>query len=112
VAVLDFHANVSPAIVANADVILAYATYPHIDTFAKGRRAVELALEIRDGRLRPERALRQVPLLLPGRHYTSLPTARPDSPSPLGANRESASVEIVPAFGRVARGGRLSSGAG
>lgn len=79
VAVLDFHANVSPAMVAHADILLAYATYPHIDTFAKGRRAVELALDIRHDRLRPERALRQVPLLLP------LPAGRTDGPTPMRA---------------------------
>lgn len=79
VAVLDFHANVSPAMVANTDILLAYATYPHIDTFAKGRCAVELALAIRDGRLRPERALRQIPLLLP------LPAGRTDGPTAMRA---------------------------
>ena len=79
VAVLDFHANVSPAMVENADIILAYATYPHIDTFEKGRRAVELAMEIRDGRLRPAWALRQVPLLLP------LPAGRTDGPTTMRA---------------------------
>ncbi len=79
VTVLDFHANVSPAMVEHADIILAYATYPHVDTFEKGRRAVELALEIRAGGLRPERALRQVPLLLP------LPAGRTDGPTPMRA---------------------------
>ena len=79
VAVLDFHANVSPAMVANADILLAYATYPHIDTFEKGRRAVDLALAIREGRLQPERELLQIPLLLP------LPAGRTDGPTAMRA---------------------------
>jgi microcystin degradation protein MlrC len=82
VAVLDFHANVSPAMVANADILLAYATYPHIDTYEKGRRAVELALDVRHDRLRPKRALRQVPMLLP------LPAGGDHGPNPMRAHHD------------------------
>lgn len=77
VAVLDFHANLSTRMVEHADLILGYATYPHIDTFEKGRRAVELALDIRAGRVRPESALRQLPLLLP------LAAGRTDGATPM-----------------------------
>ncbi|MBA3416022.1 MAG: M81 family metallopeptidase [Chloroflexia bacterium] len=77
VAVLDFHANLSPLMVRHADLVLGYATYPHVDTFEKGRRAVELALDIRAGLLRPETALRQLPLLVP------LAAGRTDGPTPM-----------------------------
>ena len=30
VAILDFHANISVAMAANADILLGYATYPHL----------------------------------------------------------------------------------
>ncbi len=82
VAVLDFHANLSPLMVAHADVILGYATYPHVDTFEKGRRAVELAVDVRNGRLRPKTVLRQVPLLVP------LTAGRTDGPTPMRAVRD------------------------
>lgn len=64
VAVLDSHANVSPRMVAAADLLLGYDTYPHVDTFERGEEAVRLLLAIRGG-LRPTAALRPVPLLAP-----------------------------------------------
>ncbi len=62
---LDYHANVSPAMVAHADAILPYRTYPHVDQYATGQRASaamkRLLIEGRPG----GRALRQLPFLLP-----------------------------------------------
>jgi microcystin degradation protein MlrC len=48
VASLDYHANISPEMVANADALVAYRTYPHIDRRETGQRAarcVQLMLE-------------------------------------------------------------------
>ncbi|MGE0153543.1 MAG: M81 family metallopeptidase [Reyranellaceae bacterium] len=39
---LDLHANVSDAMAMYANTIVAYRTYPHVDTFACGRLAGEL----------------------------------------------------------------------
>ena len=75
VAVLDFHANVSPAMVAAADLLLDYATYPHLDTYQRGEAALRRLLDIRAGRLRPTVAFRALPLLTPSR-----PNARPPKP--------------------------------
>jgi microcystin degradation protein MlrC len=77
VVVLDSHANVSPAVVAHADLVLSYATYPHLDTFETGERAVERLLQIRFGGLRPTTAWRRVPLLAP------LPPQRTDGDTPM-----------------------------
>lgn len=65
VATLDYHANVTRAMVQNADALLPYWTYPHVDQFETGQRAAEAMKRLLiDGR--PEgRALRQLPFLLP-----------------------------------------------
>lgn len=39
VASLDFHANVSPLMVQQADALVAYRSYPHVDMSATGARA-------------------------------------------------------------------------
>jgi microcystin degradation protein MlrC len=63
-AVFDSHANLTPAIVAYADVILAYETYPHVDTHARGAQAVTLLDRVLQGEIRPAHTLRQIPMLL------------------------------------------------
>jgi microcystin degradation protein MlrC len=65
VAVLDFHANITPAMVAAADLLLGYDTYPHIDTAERGQEAAALTLEMLAGGWRPAMALRRLPLLTP-----------------------------------------------
>jgi microcystin degradation protein MlrC len=42
VASLDLHANVTRAMVAHADALVAYRTYPHVDMAATGARAAAL----------------------------------------------------------------------
>ncbi len=68
VASLDFHANVSGAMVDASDALVAFRTYPHVDMAATGRRtyaALKAVLPgIRDGR-RPARALGRSPFLVP-----------------------------------------------
>ena len=62
---LDYHANVTPQMVALADAILPYHTYPHVDQHATGLRAAAAMKRLLiEGR--PQgRALRQLPFLLP-----------------------------------------------
>ncbi len=62
---LDYHANVSLRMVDEADAILPYRTYPHVDQYETGQRAAA-ALQRLLVEGRPEgRALRQLPFLLP-----------------------------------------------
>ncbi len=62
---LDYHANVTAAMVAHADAILPYRTYPHVDQYETGQRAaVAMKRLLIDGRP-AGRALRQLPFLLP-----------------------------------------------
>jgi microcystin degradation protein MlrC len=62
---LDLHANVTPEMVAHADALIAYRTYPHVDMADTGRAAARhLALLLRT-RPRLAKAFRQLPFLIP-----------------------------------------------
>lgn len=65
VATLDYHANVTPAMVRLTTGLIAYRTYPHVDMALTGRRAARHL----DGLLRGSGAvrasLRQLPFLIP-----------------------------------------------
>jgi microcystin degradation protein MlrC len=62
---LDLHANVTKAMVANADVITAYRTYPHIDMAETGARAAGYVHDWLSGKRRPAKALRHTDFLIP-----------------------------------------------
>ncbi|WP_213289419.1 M81 family metallopeptidase [Bradyrhizobium sp. sGM-13] len=65
VASLDLHANVSPEMIAHADALIAYRTYPHVDMAETGRAcAKHLALLLKTGQ-RLAKAFRQLPFLIP-----------------------------------------------
>jgi len=62
---LDSHANVTEAMVRLASVLTAYRTYPHVDMWETGARALRLLL-LRIRRGRPfETAFRRIPFLIP-----------------------------------------------
>ncbi len=65
VASLDLHANVSPRMVAEADALVAYRTYPHVDMALTGRRAAALLAPLLGSPGRPAKAFRQLPFLIP-----------------------------------------------
>ncbi|MBT6429907.1 MAG: microcystin degradation protein MlrC, partial [Rhodospirillaceae bacterium] len=69
---LDYHANITPAMVALADAMLPYHTYPHVDQHAAGQRAAAAMKRLLiEGR--PQgRALRQLPFLLPLNYQCTL----------------------------------------
>jgi len=62
---LDFHANVTAAMVESATLLHGYKTYPHVDMDARGREAALRLAEVAGGRRRPTVAFRQPPLLPP-----------------------------------------------
>jgi microcystin degradation protein MlrC len=62
---LDFHGNLSPAMVRGADLLHGYKTYPHVDMGERGVEATERLLDVIASRVRPTAALRQPPLLPP-----------------------------------------------
>jgi microcystin degradation protein MlrC len=62
---LDLHANVTPQMVEQADALIAYRTYPHVDMADTGRAAAKhLALLLCTGQ-RFAKAFRQLPFLIP-----------------------------------------------
>lgn len=61
---LDFHANISEQMVALADVLTVYRTYPHVDMAETGARAARLLLHLATGR-RLFKAFRQAQYLVP-----------------------------------------------
>jgi microcystin degradation protein MlrC len=75
--VFDFHANLTPRIVAHADLILGFETYPHIDTYERGCEAVQLLEQLQQGAFRPVHALHQASMLL------TLPTQATSAGSPM-----------------------------
>lgn len=61
---LDLHANISARMVEQADALIAYRTYPHVDMADTGRAAARhLALLLRGQRF--AKAFRQLPFLIP-----------------------------------------------
>ena len=60
---LDLHANVTPTMVANCDIIAGYHTYPHIDMYETGERVARAFDRLIRGEARPTMALQQVPVL-------------------------------------------------
>ncbi len=67
VACLDLHANISDTMVAQASLLEAYRTYPHVDMAATGARAADhLDLLLKQGLARfPITAVRRTEFLIP-----------------------------------------------
>ena len=63
VASLDYHANVSEQMVDNADCLVAYRSYPHVDMSDAGIRALRCLKELRTQRFIARR--QSVPFLIP-----------------------------------------------
>ncbi|HWQ37275.1 MAG TPA: M81 family metallopeptidase [Burkholderiales bacterium] len=65
VASLDLHANVTRRMLEQADVLIAYRTYPHVDMADTGARVAKFLLGRLDGAARPKVVARRVPFLIP-----------------------------------------------
>ena len=60
---LDLHANITPRMAGQADVIIGYDTYPHVDMYDRGREAADLLARMILGEVSPVQQYRQLPLL-------------------------------------------------
>lgn len=60
---LDLHGNVTQTMIDNADVIVSFKTYPHVDMYETGAHAARLLFDLIHGRAQPVIAWRQPPLL-------------------------------------------------
>ena len=65
IASLDLHANVTPEMIAHADALVAYRTYPHVDMADTGRAAAEHLALLLKTKQRFAKAFRQLPFLIP-----------------------------------------------
>ncbi len=62
---LDLHANMTEAMFRQANLLVAYRTYPHIDMAETGARAAFFLKRLADGEALPEAAWRRLPYLIP-----------------------------------------------
>jgi microcystin degradation protein MlrC len=62
---LDLHANVTQAFVDEADFVIGYHTYPHVDMAATGARTAQLLVGLLRGDVRPVTRIARRPMLLP-----------------------------------------------
>lgn len=60
---LDFHANMTAAMIDHADVVTGYRTYPHVDMYQTGARAARTLMRMLDGEVRPVMAWKSLPML-------------------------------------------------
>jgi microcystin degradation protein MlrC len=65
IASLDLHANVTPAMMEQADALIAYRTYPHVDMADTGRAAARHLALLLKTKQRFAKAFRQLPFLIP-----------------------------------------------
>ena len=68
VATLDLHAHITEVMIAEADALLAWETYPHRDAFETGERGARTLIDILAGRLNPTMALAKVPVMVSAIH--------------------------------------------
>jgi microcystin degradation protein MlrC len=69
---LDFHGNLGKDMIAGADLLHGYKTYPHVDMAERGAEAAERLAQVIGGRLKPTAAWRKPPLMPPlGRQGTA-----------------------------------------
>jgi microcystin degradation protein MlrC len=65
VASLDFHACVTEQMVCNADLLVGYRTFPHVDYYETGAKAAAALMAILKDHIRPQPQFVKLPLILP-----------------------------------------------
>ena len=65
VCTLDLHANITSRMAINADALVGYASYPHLDMRETGVRGARLLFGALSGGPRPRTVFRKLPLVVP-----------------------------------------------
>ena len=65
VATLDLHATITPRMVQEADALVGYDTYPHIDLYETGLKGAGLIVAAARGEVRPVTVFARSPMLVP-----------------------------------------------
>ena len=60
---LNLHANITAKMAHHSDVIIGFDTYPHVDCYERGFEAGQLLFGMNEGKIQPNMAYRQLPLL-------------------------------------------------
>ena len=63
VATFDLHANYTREMIENADLLIGYDTYPHVDGYERSVEAVNLTRKMLEGELEPATGFTQPPML-------------------------------------------------
>ncbi len=63
-ATLDFHANISPRMANQADALIGYDTYPHVDNFERGQEAAQWMATAVAGEVNPVVTFRAIDMLI------------------------------------------------
>jgi microcystin degradation protein MlrC len=63
VVTLDLHANVTRRMAENANALIAYRTYPHIDQYERAWQAAELLQRAMRGEVRPQTVIARRPMI-------------------------------------------------
>src|SRR5690606_18420604 len=63
VVVLDLHATLTQRMADNANALISYRTYPHIDQYERGHQAAALLDRAIRGEIRPKVAIARRPIL-------------------------------------------------
>ncbi len=61
---LDLHGNITARMVASADILVGYDTYPHVDMYETGRECASLLLQAVRGATRPLTVFAKVPMIV------------------------------------------------
>lgn len=70
---LDMHANVSEAMIAAADMMMAYRTYPHVDQRERALHMARLMQEVLRGEPRPSLVMARMPMMDAANHGQTAP---------------------------------------
>ena len=60
---LDLHANVTQLMADNANALIAYRTYPHIDYYERAWQGAELLQRAMEGEIQPKTVIARRPML-------------------------------------------------
>jgi microcystin degradation protein MlrC len=78
-ATLDMHANVSPAMISAADMMMAYRTYPHVDQHERALHMARLMEAVLGGGPRPRLVMARMPMMDAANHgQTAVGQPMPD----------------------------------
>ncbi|MGH9173714.1 MAG: M81 family metallopeptidase, partial [Vicinamibacterales bacterium] len=71
VATLDLHANISQRMIDNADIVIGYDTYPHVDQRERAREAADLLMRLIRREIKPTTALVKPPMMPTSQNMTT-----------------------------------------